>query len=95
MAEKKYKHTYATHTTVIYTVQGLQEAPSSVPQPSPNQKVDSLKCTTFERRHPGGHTAKTMQACCRKRASDGRASHPSHPRARVTRLPPHSRIGRR
>ena len=28
-------------------------------------------------------------------ASDGRASHPSHPRARVTRLPPHSRIGRR
>ena len=47
MAKQKYKHTYgyATHTTVIYTVQDLQEAPSSVHQPSPkpNQKIDSLK----------------------------------------------------
>ena len=36
MAKQKYKHTYgyATHTTVIYTVQDLQEAPSSVHQPS-------------------------------------------------------------
>ena len=79
MAKKKYKHTYATHTTVIYTVQGLQEAPSSVPQPSPNQKIDSLKCTTFERRHP----AATRQKQCKHTAANapqtgGRATRATH-----------------
>ena len=89
MAKQKYKHTYGTHTTVIYAVQGLREAPSSVPQPSPKPENRLTEVHNFFERR------KTMQAYCRKRASDGRASHPSHPRARVTRLPPHSRIERR
>ena len=52
MAGEKYRHTYATHTTVNYTVQRGQETSSWVPQPSLNLKIDPLKCTTFASSHP-------------------------------------------